>query len=65
MPPESNAPAHESLRGAWVIAEFIWKRHYNWKTKHEERRMNLFRRRTIPPESLVHEAVFARGSAYC
>lgn len=62
--PDADAMAHESLTGAWNIAEFIRKKHYNWKKKREERRMNLYRRRTIPPVSLVHESVFRRGNNY-
>jgi hypothetical protein len=26
--------------------------------------MNLFRRRTIPPKSLIHQAAFERGEEY-
>jgi uncharacterized protein (DUF2235 family) len=62
--PNPNACAHESLKGAWNIAEFIPKRHYNWKKKCEERRMNFYRRRTIPAGSLVHESVFQRDGNY-
>jgi uncharacterized protein (DUF2235 family) len=58
------AAAHESLTGWWRLAEFIPKRHYNWKTGREERRMNLFRRRTIPPGALIHKSVFQRGPEY-
>ena len=62
--PDAQAKAHESLAGWWNLAEFVWKKHYNWKKKREERRMNLYRRRTIPPSSLVHESVFRRGGNY-
>ncbi len=60
----AQAEAHESLKGFWYLAEFIAKRHYNWKTGREERRMNLFRRRTIPPGSFVHESAYQRGTEY-
>lgn len=59
--PDPKATIHESLTGWWRLAEFIPKRHFNWQTHREERRMNLFRRRTIPPASLVHDSVFLRG----
>jgi hypothetical protein len=36
------------------------KPHYNWRKHHREYRLNLFRRRTIPPGSLVHVSLFAR-----
>jgi hypothetical protein len=61
---DSQATPHESLTGWWRLAEFIPKRHYNWKTGKEERRMNLFRRRTIPAGSLIHQSVFDRGADY-
>ena len=61
---DSKAPPHESLTGWWRLAEFIPKRHYNWKTGREERRMNLFRRRTVPAGSLIHQSVFERGADY-
>jgi uncharacterized protein (DUF2235 family) len=61
---DPQAKTHESLTGWWRLAEFIPKRHYNWKSGDDERRMNLFRRRTIPPRSLVHESVFERGPEY-
>lgn len=62
--PNPSAAAHESLTLPWWPAEFIPKRHYNWKEHKEERRMNLFRRRTIPPGSLIHQSAFERGDEY-
>jgi len=62
--PDAQADAHESLKGAWNLAEFFPKRHYNWKKGRDERRMNLYRRRTIPPGSLVHESAFQRSGGY-
>jgi len=62
--PDAKADMHESLTPAWWAAEFIPKRHYDWKRKEEERRMNRFRRRTIPPGSLVHQSAYERGDAY-
>jgi uncharacterized protein (DUF2235 family) len=62
--PDSQAVMHESLTGAWRLAEFVRKRHYDWERKKEGRRMNLFRRRTIPPGALVHKSVFERGGGY-
>jgi uncharacterized protein (DUF2235 family) len=64
VPPNPAAPRHESLKNAWRIAEFIPKRHYNWKTGRSERRMNLFRRRTIPAGALIHDSAFQRGDVY-
>jgi len=59
-----DAQKHESLKGLWNIAEFIPKRHWNWKAEKWEHRMNLYRRRTIPPKSLVHESAYLQGTEY-
>jgi uncharacterized protein (DUF2235 family) len=63
--PDPNGIAHESLVGAWKLAEFVPKEHYNWSTGKWKRQMNLYCRRTIPPASLVHDSVFFRGEGYC
>jgi uncharacterized protein (DUF2235 family) len=62
--PNALAAAHESLAGAWRIAEYVPKRHFDFVTRKEGRRMNLGRRRTIPPKSLVHASAFERGEGY-
>lgn len=62
--PDANAKIHESLKGFWWLAEFLLKRHYNWKKGEWEHRMNLGRRRTIPPGSLIHESAYQRGNEY-
>lgn len=58
--PDSDAQAHESLKGAWKTAEWIRKPHYDYKTGKVEMRRNRGRRRTIPPNSHVHESAFRR-----
>jgi uncharacterized protein (DUF2235 family) len=58
--PDPDGPAHESLKGAWKIAEWIRKPHYDWQTKTATMQRNRGRRRTIPPMSYVHESVFKR-----
>jgi uncharacterized protein (DUF2235 family) len=63
--PNANAPAHESLKGFWHLAEYVPKKHFDWKTQTECRRMNRHRRRTIPPGSLVHASARQRGVEYC
>jgi hypothetical protein len=62
--PDPNAMMHESLSGLWWLAEILWKRNYNWQTREWERRPNLGRRRTIPPNSLIHESAYQRGGNY-
>jgi uncharacterized protein (DUF2235 family) len=62
--PDPNGCMHESLTGAWKLAEYIPKRHFNWETRREERRANRSRRRTIPPGSVLHWSVFERGGHY-
>jgi uncharacterized protein (DUF2235 family) len=72
LPPEPSAqglakdpPAmHESLEGWWIPAEFVPKNYYDKDTHKERRRMNLFRRRPVPPQSLVHITAYERGDAY-
>ncbi|MGO9169636.1 MAG: DUF2235 domain-containing protein [Candidatus Korobacteraceae bacterium] len=63
-PPDPNGLAHESLKGAWNLAEFAIKRHFDWMKGKWGYRMNLWRRRTIPPNSLVHESAFQRSGSY-
>ena len=62
--PDPNGMAHESLTLLWNLAEFIPKLHYDWTTGNTGYRMNLYRRRTIPPKSLVHDSVFERNGNY-
>jgi hypothetical protein len=62
--PDPAAGMHESLRGPWWVAEFLFKRHFDWPRKEARRRMNLGRRRTIPPGSLIHQAAYQRGGEY-
>lgn len=63
-PPDPLAKAHESLTWYWKVLEIVPKRHWNWARRAWERRMNLGRRRTIPPKSLIHRSVEQRGAAY-
>lgn len=62
--PDPNATMHESLTGFWHVAEFLLKKHFDSKTRKESRRMNLYRRRTMPERSLVHRAAWDRGAEY-
>jgi uncharacterized protein (DUF2235 family) len=64
VPPDPKAAMHESLTPAWWGAEFVSKRHYNWVRQKQERRLNLFRRRTIPDGSMIHDAAYQRGTDY-
>lgn len=64
VPPKADAIMHESLTGFWPLAEFVPKRHYNWAQQREEKRANLFRRRTIPAGSLIHQSAYDRGTEY-
>jgi uncharacterized protein (DUF2235 family) len=60
--PDADGKMHKSLKGAWHLAEFIRKRHFNWQEKKEKKRMNRYRRRTIPGGALIHHSVFARDN---
>jgi uncharacterized protein (DUF2235 family) len=62
--PDPLAQIHNSLTFGWWPAEFVLKKHYDWKTGKSGHRMNLFRRRTIPPGSCIHESAFQRGADY-
>ena len=64
-PPDANGVLHESLTGAWNIAEFVPKKRFDWQSQTEEWRINFYRRRTIPARSLVHVSAFERGAEYC
>ena len=57
---DPDAKLHESLTIWWRPAELVPKKHWNWDKGREERRMNLGRRRTIPPSPLVHAVAFER-----
>lgn len=61
--PDPNAMMHESLT-LWWLAEILWKRHFNRQTRKWERRPNLGRRRTMPPNSLIYESGYQRGGDY-
>jgi len=63
-PADADACIHESLTWEWWAAEFVPKKHFDFKTKKTARRMSLFRRRTIPPGSVVHESVLQRSGGY-
>ena len=63
-PAKSDAKKHESLTGAWNIAEFIPKKHWNASKQCDEHRMNLYRRRAIPAGSLIHESAYLQGAQY-
>jgi uncharacterized protein (DUF2235 family) len=59
--PDPNGTMHDSLTGAWKLAEYVPKPHYDWSTGRKGRRVNKFRCRTIPPGSIVHWSVFERA----
>jgi uncharacterized protein (DUF2235 family) len=63
-PAKPDATRHESLTGLWNLAEFIPKKHWNYQKKCSEHRMNLYRRRTIPNGSLIHESAYLQGTEY-
>jgi uncharacterized protein (DUF2235 family) len=63
VPPDPSAVMHDSLVSFWKLAEFFPKRYWSpelgsmW-------RMNSFRRRTVPPGSLIHESAYLRRGEY-
>ncbi|KQT21361.1 MULTISPECIES: DUF2235 domain-containing protein [unclassified Bradyrhizobium] len=62
--PDPNGCMHESLSGAWWLAEIVPKRHYDRDRKSNGRRMNLGRSRELPPTPSVHAAAWQRGGGY-
>jgi uncharacterized protein (DUF2235 family) len=64
VPADANACIHKSLTWKWWVAEFVPKKHFDFKTRKLGRKMSLFRRRTIPPGSIVHESVIQRSGGY-
>jgi hypothetical protein len=64
VPPDPNGMTHESLSGAWHVAEYLPRRRYDWDTGGYHRKANVGKRRYIAPGSLVHESVFQRAGNY-
>jgi uncharacterized protein (DUF2235 family) len=62
--PDPAAKMHESLTGFWHLAELMPKRYYNRRKDRDEWRINRWRRRKIPPNSLIHQSAFDRGEEY-
>lgn len=64
-PRSVNFKLHNSLKGWWILAEFIPKPYYDFDTGQRSWRANLFRRRPMPEGSLVHASAYLRGNDYC
>jgi uncharacterized protein (DUF2235 family) len=70
VPADPKAILHDQLKGWWIIPEFLPKRHFEKRLVGLETkwvagwRINLFRRRWIPPKSYVHDAAYCRGPDY-
>jgi uncharacterized protein (DUF2235 family) len=62
--PDPQAKMHESLKGLWNLAEFVPKKHYDFQTGKEAKRMNLYRSRTIPEGAMIHASAYERGEEY-
>jgi uncharacterized protein (DUF2235 family) len=59
-----TATLHNSMTGAWPLAEFVPKKHWNFAKARWEWRMNLFRRRTLPANPLVHPVAWEISGDY-
>jgi hypothetical protein len=55
---------HESLEGAWKLAEYVPKRHFDYATRQEKWQTNRSRRRAVPSKSVIHWSVYERGADY-
>ncbi|WP_408591283.1 DUF2235 domain-containing protein [Novosphingobium sp.] len=62
--PPAPGPAHESLKGAWKLAELIPKARYNRTLGKLEQRANHSRRRTMPDGSVVHDVAWSMPGTY-
>ena len=62
--PDPKAQMHNSLTVPWWPAEFVPKRHFDWATRKWGWRMNLFRRRFIPDNPLIHVSAYQHGDDY-
>ena len=62
--PDANGPMHESLKGAWHVAEFVPKRHWDARLRRSVWRINNYRRRGMPAGACVHDAAFERDGGY-
>jgi uncharacterized protein (DUF2235 family) len=62
IPADPGAQLHNSLTPPWWIGELIPKPHWDMSKDppKEGLRMNLWRRRIIPEESVIHETVLQR-----
>jgi hypothetical protein len=58
--PNPDGTLHRSLRGFWLIGEFIPRRVFDPATKTWPFRVNFFRKRTIPDGALVYGSAFER-----
>jgi hypothetical protein len=55
-----NGKLHNSMTSFWPFFEFVPKRVYDPQSQIWPWRINLFRRRQVPPDGLVHESAFLR-----
>ena len=64
-PPDYTAQQHESLKGAWLLAELLPVKSYNWDSKQKEWRLPLGAARNAwrhadRPEVFLHQSVIDR-----
>ncbi|CAN5633967.1 DUF2235 domain-containing protein [soil metagenome] len=63
--PDPDGCMHEELKGAWKLAEWVRKPHYDAATGKMTKQANHGRRRTIPANAWIRASVFLReGGAY-
>jgi uncharacterized protein (DUF2235 family) len=62
--PDPNGPMHDELKGLWRLAEYLPKRRRDPKTGEWERRCNRGRKRSLPPQSMIHVSAYERGGGY-
>jgi uncharacterized protein (DUF2235 family) len=60
--PDPDGVMHESLKGAWKLAEYIPRMHYDYASRERTIRANHGRRRRLPEGALIHRSVFQRAN---
>ena len=61
--PDPSAPLHDSMTFGWALLEFLPRWRWNAETRTRRISMNLFRRRRVPADAVIHESVAQREAS--
>lgn len=62
--PDPKGMMQESLTWLWKPAEYVPKRHSDWRTRQVHWRANRARRRGVPEGAVMHWSVHERGAEH-